>query len=82
MLGLVQSAFPNGNYITNVPNAGNSGPWVQGKASVIYASVGWFAGCLAVAGVVGAWGVPSLVGLGSGGGEMDARVSGDGEGRE
>ncbi len=49
---------------------------------MIYASVGWFAGCLAVAGVVGAWGVPSLVGLGSGGGEMDARVSGDGEGRE
>jgi hypothetical protein len=65
LLGLVQSAFPNGNYITNVPNAANSGPWVQGKASVIYASIGWFAGCLAVAGVVGAWGVPSLVEIGA-----------------
>jgi hypothetical protein len=79
VLGLVQSAFPNGNYITNVPLASNSGPWVQGKANTIYASIGWFAGVLAVAGVVGAWGVPSLVGIGK---EREKGAAFNGERRE
>lgn len=36
---------------------------MQGKANYVYASIGWFAGVLAVGGCVTAWGVPSLMGV-------------------
>ncbi len=51
VLGLVQSATPNGNFAADGPIPSAAGPWVQGKASVIYGSLSWFGGALA-AGVV------------------------------
>jgi hypothetical protein len=51
VLGLVQSALPNGNFAADGRRPSAAGPWVQGKASVIYGSVGWF-GAVCAAGVV------------------------------
>ena len=81
ILGLIQSAFPNGQYATNQSISANSGPWIQGKASVIYASVGWFAGILTVGWCVLLWGVPNLSGIVVGSGR-DKRGAQNGEGRE
>lgn len=53
LLGLVQSAIPNGNYAADGPLPSAAGPWIQGKSSVIYGSLSWFGGVLA-AGVVAA----------------------------
>lgn len=57
--GLVQSALPNGDYTIDQAISASSGPWIQGKASVIYASIGWFAAVLAATGCLLAWGVPT-----------------------
>jgi hypothetical protein len=66
VLGLIQSAFPNGKYATSDSISASSGPWVQGKASVIYASIGWFAALLGVAWMVIVFGLPSFAGVGGG----------------
>ncbi|KAH8818528.1 hypothetical protein F5882DRAFT_512801 [Hyaloscypha sp. PMI_1271] len=66
VLGLIQSALPNGAYATNISISASSGPWIQGKASVIYASIGWFAAFLATGCMVVVWGVPSFAGVGAG----------------
>jgi len=66
VLGLIQSALPNGAYATNISISASSGPWIQGKASVIYASFGWFAAFLATGCMVVVWGVPSFAGVEAG----------------
>ena len=60
IMGLIQDQRPNGDYATdgNIPS--EVWPWVQGQASVAYASVGWFSGLLAAGGVYVVWGVPRL----------------------
>jgi len=78
VLGLVQSALPNGEYATNQAISTSSGPWIQGKANVIYASTGWFAGVLTAAGCLLVWGVPA-VGSGEG---VDREKRGDVQARE
>lgn len=85
ILGLVQSAWPNGEYITNDAVTAQSGPWIQGKASVVYASVGWFGGVLGAVGSLWAWGVPRGVGAvdgGNGRGEKRGEEGREGDARE
>jgi hypothetical protein len=79
VLGLVQSAMPNGEYTINTAISASSGPWLQGKASVVYASTGWFAGCLAAGMSLLAWGLPSLMVVGGGEEREKSRM---GEARE
>lgn len=57
VLGLVQSQIPNADFATdgNLPHS--VGPWVQGIASIRYASTGWFAAILAAGCCAGVWGV-------------------------
>jgi hypothetical protein len=61
ILGLVQSAFPNGDFIITTNIGANYGPWMQGKAVVVYASVGWFAGLLAAGWNFMVWGLPTPI---------------------
>jgi hypothetical protein len=53
VLAFVQSQVPNGRFSSQAQDPDSTsvmaGPWVQGKASVIYASVGWFGACCAAA---------------------------------
>lgn len=70
VLGLVQSQVPNGLFASSVvPSNGaaggvTAGPWEQGKASVVYGCVGWFAALLAVGVLVAG---ESMVGSGKSG---------------
>lgn len=57
VLGLIQSAVPNGNYAADGALPSAAGPWVQGKASVIYGSLSWFGGLLAAGVVTAVFGV-------------------------
>ena len=59
-MGLIQDAQPNGEFALTDSLPNNVGPWVQGIASLIYASVGWLAALLAAGGVCMVWGVPNL----------------------
>jgi hypothetical protein len=58
--GLVQSAMPNADFASDGNLPTSVGPWVQGKASLVYASVGWLAAVLAAGAVFVVWGVPSF----------------------
>jgi hypothetical protein len=57
VLGLIQSAVPNGNYAADGSLPSAAGPWVQGKASVIYGSLSWLGGALAAGVVTAIFGV-------------------------
>ena len=59
VLGLIQSALPNGNFAADGPLPSAAGPWVQGKASVVYGSLSWFGGFLAAGVVTSMFGVSS-----------------------
>jgi hypothetical protein len=58
--GLIQSAMPNADFAGDGNLPSSVGPWVQGKASLIYASVGWLVALLTAGSVFIVWGVPKL----------------------
>lgn len=58
--GLIQSAMPNADFASDGNLPTSVGPWVQGKASLVYASVGWLATLLTAYSVFVVWGVPNL----------------------
>jgi hypothetical protein len=78
VLGLIQSQIPNGRFAEQADNptatAMTAGPWIQGKASVIYGSVGWFGALCAAATLLAA---RTLTNLSSTANSAQAGVAGE-----